>query len=183
VWLLLWSLLVLLVLPVTWVAALVVGRAPRPLQQFLAAYLRYLAHLDAFLYMVGDPFPGFTGAPGSYPIDVTIELAGRQSRPVTLFRLVLALPAAIIAAAYGGALFVIAVLGWFAALFTGRMPPGIRDLGAAGIRYSVQTYAYLFLVTDRYPYAAPFLEGEASDREPVIVGAPLAEPGAYGEED
>ena len=64
---------------------------------------------------------------------------------MTLFRFFLALPALLIAGGYGGVLFTIAILGWFAALFTGHMPEGLRNLGAAAVRYSSQTYAYLYL--------------------------------------
>jgi hypothetical protein len=180
VWLMLWSVLVVVVVTVVWLVALVTGRVPRPLQRFLAAYVRYSAHLSSFLYMVGNPFPGFSGAEGSYPIDVTIEPAGRQRRSVTLFRLFLAVPAGLLAGAYGGALLVVALLGWFASLFTGRMPSGLRDLGAAAVRYTAQASAYVLLVTDRYPYSAPFLEGDAADREPALEPVPLSAPGAFG---
>ena len=37
------------------------------------------------------------------------------------------------------------------------MPEGMRNLGAACLRYSAQTYAYTLLVTSRYPYGAPIL--------------------------
>jgi hypothetical protein len=181
VWYVLWTVVVVVVSPVVWVLTLLLGRAPRPLQRFLAAWVRYGAHLGSFLYMVGGPFPGFTGTPGSYPIDVTIELADRQPRLVTLFRLFLAFPALLISAAYSGVLFVVAVLGWFAALFTGRMPSGLRNLGAAGIRYEAQVSAYLWLVTDRYPYSAPFLAGDEPVREPVPVLLPSLESGTFGE--
>ena len=52
-------------------------------------------------------------------------------------------------------LSVVGVLGWGAALFTGRMPRGMRDLGALSLRYIGQVSAYLFLLTDRYPDASP----------------------------
>src|SRR5204862_6986069 len=56
----------------------------------------------------------------------------------------------------GGALTgVCAFLGWFASLFRGRMPKGLRDAGAYGLGYSAQVLAYLLLVTDRYPSADP----------------------------
>ena len=157
VWIFLWTLAVVIVSFVAWVVALVIGRVPRPLWRFLAAYVRYTTHVSAFLYLVGGPFPGFTGTAGSYPVDLTTDEPGRQRRLVTLFRVVLALPALLLATAYGGVLLVIAVLGWFASLGTGRMPGGMRDLGAAAIRYGTQVNAYLLLVTDRYAYSAPFL--------------------------
>lgn len=157
VWIALWSIVLVFALAVAWVAALVTGRVPAALHRFLAAYIRYATHLAAFLYLVGRRFPGFTGRAGSYGIDVELPDRDRQSRWKTLFRLLLALPALFVASALGGVLFVVAVLGWFAALVTGRMPEGLRNLGASSLRYGAQTYAYLFLLTDRYPYASPVL--------------------------
>jgi len=40
---------------------------------------------------------------------------------------------------------------------TGRMPTGLRKLGAFAIRYVSQTNAYWLIVTDRYPHASPAL--------------------------
>jgi hypothetical protein len=51
-------------------------------------------------------------------------------------------------------LLTLAVAGWFAALAVGRMPKGMRDLGAYCLRYSAQTGGYLLLLTDRYPTLA-----------------------------
>ena len=41
------------------------------------------------------------------------------------------------------------------ALILGRAPRGLRDLVAYCIGYGAQLSAYLFLVTDRYPYSGP----------------------------
>ena len=82
-------------------------------------------------------------------------------------RLLLALPAWIASTGLGGAAVVAAVLGWFAALATGRMPRGLRDLGAWSIRYTGQADAYLFFVTERYPYAGPYEFAEPPPEEEV----------------
>jgi hypothetical protein len=170
VWLALWLVAAQFAGVAAWVAALVVGRVPTPLQRFLAAYVRYASHVFAFAFLVGNPFPGFAGTPGSYPIDIEIDAAQRQHRLVTLFRLVLAIPALILSSVLGTALFVAAFLGWWAAVFSGRMPRGLRDLGAAAIRYNAQTYAYLMLVTARYPYSSPVLQGRSP--EELAIAAP-----------
>ena len=68
---------------------------------------------------------------------------------------------------------VIALLGWWYALVAGRMPEGLRNLGASCLRYNAQASAYLLLLTDRYPYAAPVL----ASRPTPIVTDPLALPG------
>ena len=62
-----------------------------------------------------------------------------------------------------------AFLGWFASLATGRMPTGLRNIGAVAIRYHAQADAYWLVVTDDYPYASPALRPPAEpepDPEP-----------------
>lgn len=167
VWATLWSVAALFAGIGNWVVTLVRGRPAEPLHRFLAAYVRYLAHVTAFVFLVANPFPGFTGAPG-YPVDVTLPPPAPQPRLVTLFRLFLGIPALLVSSAYGGALFVLGVLGWFFALATGRMPEGLRNLGVAAVRYSAQTDAYWLLVTDAYPYASPAVRAARAARvEPV----------------
>jgi hypothetical protein len=56
-----------------------------------------------------------------------------------------------------GALFVVGFLGWFVALVLGRMPAGLRNLGAVAVRYTAQATAYWYVVTDAYPSASPAL--------------------------
>ena len=160
VWLALWSVAAILAAIANWFVALVSGRSAEPLHRFLAAYVRYTVHLTAFLFVVANPFPGFAGTPG-YPVDVTIAPAERQSRWITLFRTFLALPAFLLAGALAGAIVAVGILGWFAALVTGRMPTGLRNLGAMSIRYQAQTHVYWFVLNDRYPYASPALRPPA----------------------
>ncbi len=165
IWLALWSVLAALAVLVGWLLALALGRLPLPLHRFLAAFTRYTAHVYAFLFLVGGAFPGFTGGAGSYPVGLELEPPQRQHRLVTLCRLVLAFPALVVAGAYGGALSVVGLLAWWCAIFTGRVPEGLRNLGAAAIRYNGQVGAYLLLLTDRYPYAAPALhDGSVEDQ-------------------
>jgi len=172
VWLTLWAIAAVLATVLAWFAALVVGRVPTALHRFLAAFVRYGIHVYSYVMLVGGKFPGFTGRAGSYGIDVEIDPPAKQSRWVTLFRLFLVIPAAIVESALGGVLFVVAFLGWWYAVFTGRMPEGLRNLGASCLRYGAQTSAYTYLLTDRYPYASPVLEGRAPVTEEPAA-APL----------
>ena len=59
------------------------------------------------------------------------------------------------------------------ALVTARMPEGMRNLGVACLRYSAQASAYAFLLTSRYPYAAPVLQEREQPEELVDVPLPL----------
>jgi small-conductance mechanosensitive channel len=156
VWLLLWGVAVFFVAIANWIVTIIRAESPEPLHRFLAAYVRYETHVIAFVTLVSNPFPGFTGTPRSYPVDVEIAPPARHNRWSAGFRLVLAFPAFLLNSAIGGAMFVAAFLGWFAALFTGRMPDGLRKLGLLALRYSAQTSSYGYLLlTNRYPYAGP----------------------------
>ncbi|HZS24982.1 MAG TPA: DUF4389 domain-containing protein [Gaiellaceae bacterium] len=170
VWLLLWSIPTFFVAIFNWFATLVSGRPSAPFHRFLSRYVRYQLHVYAFLYLAANPFPGFVGEPGSYPLDLELPPRGRQNRWKTGFRIVLAIPAFIVNSALGGALLVAAVLTWFAALARGQAPWGLRNLLAYGLRYAAQANAYLLLLTDAYPHASP-LEGAA----PALVAADEAE--------
>ena len=167
-WIFLWSIAVVFVAFVGWIAALVLGRLPDPLHRFLAAYIRYATHLVAFVYLVGRRFPGFTGREGSYGIDLAIDPPAEQRRLTILFRFFLAVPAFIVASALGGVAFVLALLVWWYALVTARMPEGMRNLGVTCLRYSGQTSAYAMLVTGRYPYAAPVLHQAEPEPEELV---------------
>ncbi|MBA3384698.1 MAG: DUF4389 domain-containing protein [Actinobacteria bacterium] len=154
VWLLLWGIAVFFAVIGQWFFALASGRPAVPLHRFLAAYVRYQTHVGAFLFMVANPFPGFTGRPG-YPVDVYVAPPERQSRWVTFFRFFLGLPAFILSGALSALLIASGIGGWFAALAIGRMPEGLRNAGAHALRYNAQVSAYATLLTDRYPFSGP----------------------------
>jgi hypothetical protein len=168
VWLLLWGLVAYIAAFANWVYAIFAGRPAAPLFRFLVRYVRYSTHVNAFLYLVGGPFPGFAGAPGSYPVEPHFPAEPtRQNRWRTGFRMLLAFPAFMVASAVSGALGVGAVGAWFYAMATGRMPLGVRALGGYALRYMAQTYAYLLLITEAYPYAAPGPCGREATPEPL----------------
>ncbi len=159
IWLELWGILALLAGIANWFALLFTARSPAVLHRFLRGYLRYLVHVYAYLHLLADPYPGFLGRVASYPVEAVIDEAGERSRLTAAFRVVLAIPAYLLAAAYGGVLITAAFLGWFAVLATGEMPRGLRNAGALALRYLAQTQAYgYFLLTDAYPYGGPCVE-------------------------
>jgi Domain of unknown function (DUF4389) len=155
IWLSLWGIVVYLVVIVNWFATLIRGSSPERLHRFLTAYLRYQTHVLAYLYLTANPFPGFTGQEGGYPVDLSIEGPRRQNRWTVAFRAVMVVPAALVSFAYGNVLGIAALLGWFYALATGRMPRGLLGAQALALRFSAQYNGYLYLLTDAYPYSGP----------------------------
>jgi hypothetical protein len=158
VWLVLWSIALILVSIANWLVTLFRGRPAAALHRFTCAWIRYRLHVFAFLYLVVNPFPGFVGDPTRYPLNVELPPPGRQNRWKTGFRIVLAIPAILVNGALGSALLATAVLTWFYALARGRATWGLRNLAAYALRYQSQVDAYVLFVTDAYPHASP-LEG------------------------
>jgi Domain of unknown function (DUF4389) len=156
-WLTAWGVLATLAAIVNWFAALIAGRSPRVLHRFLAAYIRYTSQVYAFLSVVAGPFPGFTGRAAGSPVTAIVDGPVSQRRLVTLFRLFLIVPALLLWAALGCVLLVVAIGGWCIGVLRGRMPSGLRALGASLIRYGAQVQAYSLVVTDRYPNSSPSL--------------------------
>jgi hypothetical protein len=171
IWLTLWGIAALLAALVAWFAALLTTRVPDGLHRFLAAYLRYQTHVTAYLFLIANPFPGFAGEAGSYPVDLIVGPREPHNRWSVFFRALLALPALLLAAAYATLLLIVVVLGWFASLVRGRMPLGLRNAGALALRYSEQVNAYLLFVTPTYPYSGPTAAPQPS-REPATYLPP-----------
>jgi Domain of unknown function (DUF4389) len=176
VWLILWGVVAFLAGIAGWFAALVIGRLPRPFHRFLSAYLRYTTHLGAFVLLTANPFPGFTGTPGRYPVDPELPDPERQNRLVTLFRLFLAIPALAVSSSLYTLAFVAAFFGWFVSLALGRMPRSFREAQAYALRYGVQTNAYFWLLTSRYPYSGPSLGQPKAEPEPELAPTPVELP-------
>ncbi len=146
----LWGIIVYLAVIVAWFIAIFTGRVPDGLHDFMATWLRYATRVTAYTFLLANPFPPF-GASGSYPVDARIDSAEQQSRLTVFFRTLLAIPAFLLTYVFRLVNQIVAVLGWFYCLFTGHMHEGMRDISAWLLRYETQTWAYVLLLTGRYP--------------------------------
>ncbi len=150
-WIVGFAVLAYIVYILAWLVALVTGRVPAPLHNFVGRFVRYFTRLSAYLYLLTENYPTFLGSSGGHSVDVLIAPPARQGRLKTLFRLLLVLPASVFVYVFRLINQVVAIFGWFVVLVTGRMPEGMQNLSAWLLRYEVQTMAYIFVLTDRYP--------------------------------
>lgn len=156
IWLSLYSLVAVVVVVVNWFVTLVNGRASQSSHTWLVRYLRYSVFVNSYLYVLANPYPPFHGTEGAYTVDLEVDGPDPQRRLVTAFRLILAIPALVVTWVFNQVIQIIGLLGWLIAIFIGRMPRGMEDLGIYCLRYQTQTYAYLAILTDRYPsFAGP----------------------------
>jgi hypothetical protein len=117
-----------------------------------------------------------------HPVDVHLAPAlENRDRMTTAFRLILAIPHLLLVGApaavflswtwgardsgfewsstgvLGAAAGICAFIAWFAILFTGRYPEGLRGVVLLYLRWRVRAVAYTALLRDEYP---PFGEGD-----------------------
>lgn len=67
------------------------------------------------------------------------------------FRIILAIPQLIVLAVIGIVAEIVLVIGWFGALFMGRLPRFAADFLPGYLRWATRVSAYLALLTDEYP--------------------------------
>ena len=161
-WSTVWTFAVLPLVPFVWLTALFSGRVDDDVHRFLGRWLRYQLHVNAYALLLANPYPRYAGRRGQYPIDLVLPPPERQSRWSVAMRALLALPAVAFASAFAMVATAVALAAWFVALALGRVPQGMRDLGAYCVRYVAQTAAYVLLLTPRRPVLAGGTTGDAA---------------------
>jgi len=155
-----WAVLLIPVVPFSWLAALILGRLPSAFHRFLAAYLRYQGQVTAWLFLLSATYPDPLHTT-EHPFRIVVQEAHHQPRLVTLFRLPLAIPAFVLASVFDVILTAVGVGSWLVGLARGRTTAGLQELGTFCLRYQLETQAYLTLLTHRYPKLAPTVEAVA----------------------
>ena len=143
---------------ISWFAILFTGKLPEGLANLLCLYIRYNNRTWAYAGFLREEYPPFVfdtvaPDPGNYPrvrTGLAPELEDRNRLTVG-FRLILAIPQLIVVAVVGVAAFVVWVIAFFAVLFTGRWPEGLRTFVVGYMRWFTRVEAYVGLLTDAYP--------------------------------
>jgi len=165
------------VVVIGWLGALVTGRLPRFATTYLSGYLRWYSRAGAYLLLLTDEYPPFAfGDAAAYPVRLAVG-SGRLNRLTVLFRIVLAIPAAIVSMLLtSGFTTIVIFIAWLTALIAGRLPASLHQAFAAVLRYTIRYYGYLYLLTDAYPAG---LFGDGPGAQPEAVPPPGGGPG-YG---
>jgi hypothetical protein len=89
-------------------------------------------------------------------VQYNLDYAEPVNRLTAGLRLIWAIPAILISMVLGIACFFVTVVTWFCILITGKHPRGQFDFQLKVHRYTLQTHAYVGLLTDDYPqYGTP----------------------------
>jgi Domain of unknown function (DUF4389) len=165
-----------LVAIVGWFAALFTGRLPAGLAGFLTGWLRWSARVGSYLALLTDGYPPFEMADADYPVRISAA-PGRLNRLAVLFRIILALPVAVLIGVLGYGSVVIGFVAWLIVLITGTMPVPLYQAIAAVTRYGIRYYGYFFLLSGTYP-GGLFGDPADTDAAAATAGPPAVPPGA-----
>lgn len=132
-------------------------RIPRELFDAIAMTFRYEWRAMSYALFLREDYPPFDFRTGSDDdgVDphtvVTFAYPEQMSRWQPLVKWLLAVPHYFVLFALGIAAMVVVIAGFFAVLFTGEYPQGLRDFLVGVYRYNLRVQAYVGLLTDQYP--------------------------------
>ncbi len=142
---------------VYWVMFVFTGKLHPGMYQVMAMYERYNARAGGFLCGFSESYPPFDFAVDAadndaYPpvrlhLPPVPEPAGRGAA----LNVLKAIPLYIVLMIYFVAAAVVAVIGWFAVLFTGAWPAGMRGFLVRVSNFQFRIWTYVTMVDNTYP--------------------------------
>jgi hypothetical protein len=151
---------------IQWFIVLFTGQRNQAMWDLQYAYLGYYGRVYGYADLMFDPYPPFGTEQGATPAVLSVRYEEPANRLTNGLRFIWAIPAIIILMVLSIAFFFVVIISWFAIVITGKHPRGMFDFGLDVLRYTLQTNAYVLLMTDTYP------------KWGSGVGAPAAVPGS-----
>ena len=142
---------------VSWFVVVLTAKLPAGIAGLQAMYLRYSTVVGAYANFLTTQYPPFDfdtslEDPGRSQTSVSISPALEdRNRLTVLLRIITVIPAYIFSLVVVLVAAVCIFLGFFAVLFTGRWPAGLRKLVVGSQLVSLRYYTYGLLLTDEYP--------------------------------
>lgn len=156
------GLILALLLLVSWIPILFMGRQTGYLYDVVGGYFRLWARTGLFVALMTGRYPPF-GPGGEAPISVRYDQREEQNRlwgiPVLGIgvRVILLIPHFVVLWVLGIGVGLIAWISWIPVLGNGRQADAIVDYVGGVFRWSVRVGSYALLLTGTYP---PFRLGE-----------------------
>jgi hypothetical protein len=137
-------------------AILFTGKLPDSFFGFMAMTHRYQWRVTSYLLFMREGYPPFEfPSVGPDPNDdaarLSIEPAPKLSRGLIFVKWLLAFPHYIVLLVLGIAVYVVAIIAFFAVLITGKWPESLRTFVVGVMRWSNRVSIYVYLMTDQYP--------------------------------
>jgi hypothetical protein len=129
---------------------------PDGLFNFQVMVLRYQWRVTTYSTFMRNEYPPFefpneATDPTDDPARLSITRPAEYKRFMPLIKWLLAIPHLFVLLARGIAAAFVILISFFAVLFTGRWPQGMRDFVVGVMRWSYRVNAYVGLLVDEYP--------------------------------
>jgi hypothetical protein len=143
---------------VSWFIVLFTGSLPDGLANLQVMYLRYSLRVYTYAGFMREEYPPFsfesTAVDPRDDARVRVDIAPKlvdRNRLTVAFRIILVIPQFIVLIVLGLVAGVAWLIAFFAVLFTGRWPVGVRDFVLKVLRWNLRVQAYFLLLVDEYP--------------------------------
>ena len=142
----------------SWFAIVFTGQLPEAFANVQSMWMRYELRTYTFALFMREEYPPF--AFGTTPTDpgeddrvaVNFEpVLTDRNRVTVAFRIILVIPHVLALMALGIASAVVTFIAFFAVLFTGSWPTGMRDFVVNVQRWYLRVQTYFLMLTDEYP--------------------------------
>lgn len=156
IWLMLLGIVLVVFTVIAVFAILFTGSYPRGMFNFTTAVLRYQWRVVSFAFFMRAQYPSFSlpsgeTDPGGDPATVSIPYPEKLSRGLPFIKAYLVYPNYIVLYFLILGAYVVLFLAWFAVLFTGSWPEGMRRYFVNVMRWNFRVSAYVLMTTDAYP--------------------------------
>lgn len=146
-----WGYLVVLLTVFQWFIILFTGKRNQGIWNMQRSWLAYASRVYAYYSLMYDKWPNIGAEPNGEPIALAFNYEASASRLTNFFRIIMIIPAAIVAAVVGIGFLVCMVLSWIAIVITGKHPRGLWDFMLKFHRFMTRYFSYTLLMTDTYP--------------------------------
>jgi hypothetical protein len=141
---------------VGWLSILFTGNLPSGIGTFIAGVHRYQWRVVTYVLFLRESYPTFSlpsgyADPGGDPAWFKVIPPQSYSRIAVLLRIFYAIPQLLFGIVVGIGLYVAWIIAFFAVLFTGRWPEGLRKFVLGVEFWGVRFSAWYFLLADQYP--------------------------------
>lgn len=142
---------------VYWVMMIFTGKLHPDLYGVMVMYERYAARTNGFLLGYSEQYPPFDfdttpDDDGLYPpVTLRLPLLPAEVPRSAWLNVFKAIPHYIVLMVFAIGGGVVAIMAWFAVLFTGAWPKGMRDFLVRLSNYYYRVWAYTVMVDNTYP--------------------------------
>lgn len=141
---------------IAWFAILFTGQFPRGMFDVATMCQRYMWRATSYAMWLREPYPPFEFGstaedPGTDPATFSIDYPEKLSRGLIFVKWLLLIPHIFVLLFVGLAAGFVMFVGFFAVLFTGKWPEGMRRFLVGYQRWYMRVGAYALLMTDVYP--------------------------------